>query len=88
VDSDHALELMYQLLCGNMLIAGPVLLTALLVGLFESVVQVTTRLQEATLSYVPRLLACAFVLALLDPWLSGRLCAYAVAMIALSPQLG
>ena len=67
MDSDRALGLMNQLLWNAMLIAGPVLLVALLVGLAVSVLQVATQLQEATLSYVPKLLACAFVLALLGP---------------------
>lgn len=88
MNSDRALELMNQLLWNSMLIAGPVLITALLVGLVVSVVQVATQLQEATLSYVPKLLACAFVLALLGPWLIGRLCGYAVSTIMLIPQLG
>jgi len=88
LDSDRALGLMNQLLWNAMLIAGPVLLVALLVGLAVSVLQVATQLQEATLSYVPKLLACAFVLALLGPWLIGRLCGYAIATVALIPQLG
>ena len=88
MNSDHALELMNQLLWNSMLISGPVLLAALLVGLVVSVLQVATQLQEATLSYVPKLLVCALVLAMLGPWLIGRLCSYATAMIALIPQLG
>ena len=87
VNSDHALELMNQLLWNSMLIAGPLLLVALFVGLAVSVLQVATQLQEATLSYVPKLLACALVLAMLGPWLIGRLCGYAIATIALISQL-
>jgi len=70
-----------------MLIAGPVLVTALAVGLLVSVLQVATQLQEATLSYVPKLLACAAVLVLLGPWLIGRLTAYATALLMMIPQL-
>jgi len=88
VNSDKALELMNQLLFNTMLIAGPILLTALVVGLIVSVVQVATQLQESTLSYVPKLVACSLVLALLGPWLVGRLTSYALTMIAIIPQLG
>ncbi|HLY89153.1 MAG TPA: flagellar biosynthetic protein FliQ [Acetobacteraceae bacterium] len=87
MNSDRALELMSQLLWNAMLIAGPVLVTALAVGLLVSVLQVATQLQEATLSYVPKLLACAAVLVLLGPWLIGRLTAYATALLMMIPQL-
>lgn len=88
MDSDKALGLMNGLLWNGLLIAGPVLLAALVVGLMVSVLQVATQLQEATLSYVPKLLACAAVLMVLGPWLMGRLTGYAIAMIAIIPQLG
>jgi flagellar biosynthesis protein FliQ len=88
VNSDKALELMTELLWNSLLIAGPVLAVALVVGLLISVLQVATQLQEATLSYVPKLLACSIVIVLLGPWLLGRLIAFATAMIHLIPQLG
>jgi flagellar biosynthetic protein FliQ len=69
-------------------IAGPVLAVALVIGLLVSVLQVATQLQEATLSYVPKLVACAVTMALLGPWLLGLLINYAIAMISMIPQLG
>ena len=88
MNNDRALELMNQLLFNSMLIAGPMLVTALLVGLLVSVIQVATQLQESTLSYVPKLVACSLVLVLLGPWLIGRLVAYALTTIEIIPQLG
>jgi flagellar biosynthetic protein FliQ len=88
VNNDKALELMTELLWNSFAIAGPVLVTALVVGLLISVLQVATQLQEATLSYVPKLLACSLVIVLLGPWLLGRLVAFAIAMIQIIPQMG
>lgn len=88
MNDDKALELMTELLWNSLLIAGPVLVVALVVGLLISILQVATQLQEATLSYVPKLLACALVIVLLGPWLLGRLVAFAIAMIQMIPQLG
>ena len=65
--ADQALELMNQLLWNSLLVAGPVLVAALVVGLVISVLQVATQLQEMTLSYVPKLLAAVFVLIALGP---------------------
>jgi len=87
VPSDQALGLMNQLLWNTIIIAAPVLAAALLVGLLVSVLQVATQLQEMTLSYVPKLLASAFVLIALGPWMVGRITQFAVATIQTIPQL-
>lgn len=71
-----------------MLVAGPVLAAALIVGLLISVLQVATQLQEMTLSYVPKLLVSGVVLIFLGPWMIGRITQFALEMIALIPNLG
>jgi flagellar biosynthetic protein FliQ len=88
LDGDAALSLLDGMLWNGFLIAGPVLVVALAVGIAVSVLQVATQLQEVTLSYVPKLLACAAVLVLLGPWLLGRLTGYAAETIARIPSLG
>lgn len=79
---------MNELLWNAILVAGPVLLAALVVGLLISILQVATQLQEMTLSYVPKLLVTAFVLMLLGPWMIHRTTQFAIKMIALIPDLG
>jgi flagellar biosynthetic protein FliQ len=59
---DRALALLNDMLWTCIYVAGPVLAATLLVGLLISVFQVTTQLQEMTLSYVPKILAATFVL--------------------------
>lgn len=86
--SDQALELMNQLLWNSMLIAGPVLIACLAVGVLISVLQVATQLQEATLSYVPKLLVAAGVLIALGPWMIHRITQFALYTIKLIPSLG
>lgn len=86
--ADRALELMNQLLWNSLLVAGPVLITALVVGLAISVLQVATQLQEMTLSYVPKLLASIFVLIALGSWMMHQITQFAVATIHMIPELG
>lgn len=86
--ADQALELMNQLLWNSLLIAGPVLVAALGVGLAISVLQVATQLQEMTLSYVPKILAAAFVLIALGPWMIHQVTQFAIASIGLIPEMG
>ena len=51
------------------LLAGPMLGAALAVGLFIGVIQAATRIQEMTLSFIPKLLALVIVLFIIGPWM-------------------
>lgn len=88
MEGDRALGLMNELLWNTMLVAGPVLAAALIVGLLISVLQVATQLQEMTLSYVPKMLVAAIVLIVLGPWMIYRITQFAIQMILLIPSLG
>lgn len=86
--ADQALELMNQLLWNALLVAGPVLVAALGVGLAISVLQVATQLQEMTLSYVPKLFASVFVLMAMGPWMLHQITQFATATFTMIPELG
>ncbi len=51
-----------------LLISGPLLLVALGVGLFIGVIQAATSINEATLSFIPKLIALGVSLALFGGW--------------------
>jgi len=59
----------------EMLVAAclPVLLVALAVGLAVSLLQAVTQINEATLSFLPKLLAVLATLALAGPWMMALL---------------
>ncbi|MDI4633814.1 flagellar biosynthesis protein FliQ [Pelomonas sp. V22] len=59
-----------------MLVAAPVLLTVLTVGVLVSVFQAATQINEATLSFVPKVVAAVLVLALAGPWMMTTLVEY------------
>ena len=86
--ADQALELMNQLLWNALLVAGPVLVVALAIGLVVSVFQVATQLQEMTLSYVPKLVGSALVLVMLGPWMLHQITQFAISSIRMIPELG
>lgn len=54
-------------------IAAPILLTAIVVGLVISIIQATTQIQEQTLTFVPKLLAVAFVGVMTGSWMLHNL---------------
>ena len=61
----------YQGMRVTLLLAGPLLLTALLTGLLVSLFQAATQINEMTLSFIPKILAVFTVLVLAGPWLLG-----------------
>ena len=58
------------------LVAGPMLLVSLFVGLAVSVFQAATSIQEYTLTFVPKLIAIAIVLFLTLPWMINVLVSF------------
>lgn len=57
----------------GLLIAGPVLIISLVVGLIISIFQAATQIQEQTLTFVPKLIAIILVLVLGGPWMLNKL---------------
>ena len=51
-----------------LLVAGPMLVVALGVGLIVSIIQAVTQIQEQTLAFVPKLLAVAATFLIALPW--------------------
>ena len=51
------------------LMAAPLLLSALVVGLLIGMFQAATQIQEMTLSFIPKLAVMALALMMLGPWM-------------------
>ncbi|MDH5204897.1 MAG: flagellar biosynthesis protein FliQ [Hylemonella sp.] len=59
-----------------LMVGAPVLGTVMLVGLLVSLFQAVTQIHEATLAFVPKLVAAMLVLALAGPWMLNMLVEY------------
>ncbi|MBP6007810.1 MAG: flagellar biosynthesis protein FliQ [Rhodoferax sp.] len=59
-----------------LLVSAPVLGMVLVVGLVVSLFQAVTQINEATLAFVPKLIAAVAVLALAGPWMLSMLVEY------------
>ena len=53
----------------TMIIAAPILLSAIVVGLAISIIQSVTQIQEQTLTFVPKIFAALLVLIVAAPWM-------------------
>jgi flagellar biosynthesis protein FliQ len=78
----HGQQGLYLLL----MVAAPVLLTVLAVGLVVSIFQAATQVHEATLSFVPKMVAAVAVLAVAGPWMLTTLVEYLQRMLQSIPS--
>ena len=70
-----------------LLIAGPMLIVALLIGLVVSVLQAVTQIQEQTLAFVPKLVGVSVVFLLALPWVLQLLVKYTTELFRSLPAL-
>ncbi len=65
----HALQV-------TLMLSLPLLLAALVIGLVVGIFQAATQINEATLSFIPKLVGIAAALMLLGPWMLNILVSY------------
>ena len=69
------------------LMAAPLLLSALVVGLVVAILQATTSIQEQTLTFVPKVFTILLVLAFLGGWMFTSLREYTVELFQRIPEM-
>lgn len=70
-----------------LMVSAPVLGVVLVVGLLVSLFQAVTQINEATLSFVPKLVAAVAVFAISGPWMLGVLVDYIRRTIEAIPSM-
>ena len=81
------MDLIRHSLTVALMVAAPLLLTALAVGILVSLVQAVTQIQEQTLTFIPKLLSMAAIFMFLLPWLLSQLVQYLVGVLQSLPTL-
>ncbi len=71
----------------TMLIAGPLLLSALAVGLLVGMFQAATQINEMTLSFIPKLLVLVLALVVAGPWMLAVIINFTRQLIEQIPSL-
>lgn len=69
MDTGVVMEIATNAMVTAIMVAAPVLLVSIIVGLAVSVFQATTHIQEQTLTFVPKVLAIVGALLLFGPWM-------------------
>jgi len=76
-----------QALWVTMMIAGPLLLSALAVGLMVGMFQAATQINEMTLSFIPKLLVLVLALVAAGPWMLSVIVNYTRQLMEQIPSL-
>lgn len=75
-------QLANQTLMNTLMIAGPILLIGMVVGLMMGVFQSVTSIQETTVAFVPKMLAVGGALVFLFPWMMSRLTEFTITLFS------
>lgn len=63
-----------------LLVGGPLLMVALFVGLLVSIFQALTQINEATLTFIPKILAIGGAILIMGPWMLRVLSSFTVSL--------
>ena len=81
MNTDSVITLGNDALLVTVVIAAPLLFSALAVGLLVGLFQAATQINEVTLSFIPKLLALVVALYLTGPWVLTMLLDYTTRLI-------
>ena len=84
--AEQAIDLTRDSLRLCLVLGGPLLVAALLAGLFSSLIQTATQVHEQTLSFAPKLAAVVLTLLVALPWLLVRVVEYTSQLIGSIPH--
>ena len=71
----------------TLMLAAPMLLVGLTIGVLVGIFQAATQINEMTLSFIPKLLGIAATLVLAGPWMLKQLVGYTRLLIESIPTL-
>lgn len=83
-----AVDLIRNAVMLTLMIAAPLVVSALIIGLIVTLIQAVTQLQEQTLTFLPKLLTMALMFLLVLPWMLRRLTEFLVAALNTLPTAG
>lgn len=73
---EYVMELFHEAMKIALILASPLLLSALISGLIISILQAATQINEQTLSFIPKIISILGVISILGPWMLGVMLDY------------
>lgn len=82
MSSEFVISIAERAVYVTLLVSGPLLALALLVGLIVSVFQATTQIQEQTLAFIPKIVAVLVGLVVFGPWMLSTILSFATELFS------
>lgn len=76
VSSEFVISMAEKAVYVTLMISGPLLAIALLVGLIVSIFQATTQIQEQTLAFIPKIVPVLLALIFFGPWMLSTILSF------------
>ena len=86
MDNGFVIEVTNQAIKVTMMLAAPMLLGALFVGILVSLFQAVTQINEQTLSFIPKVVVIVIALVVLSPWMMETMTSFTHDLYANIPQ--
>lgn len=86
MDSSTVLDLGREGLLIMLEVSGPVMMTAVVVGLVISIGQAVTQIQDQTISFVPKIIMMVLAILYTLPWITSLLVEYSTNLITNIPS--
>jgi flagellar biosynthesis protein FliQ len=87
MDNNFVIEVTNQAVKVTLMLAAPMLLGALVVGIMVSLFQAVTQINEQTLSFIPKILVIVMALVFLSPWMMETITSFTHDLYAGIPQM-
>lgn len=81
MDPAYLISITKQALYLTLILTGPPVITAMVLGLTVGIAQATTQVQEQTLTFVPKLIGIMVSLAVVGPWIFVQLMNFATSLL-------
>ena len=83
---EQSVEVLRELVSISLLVASPILAVSVSVGVAVSLVQAVTSVQEASLTFIPKVLALGTVMVVTSPWILKTLMTFTITYLNKLPE--
>jgi flagellar biosynthesis protein FliQ len=87
MENEFAIEVVNQAIKVTLMLAAPMLIGALVVGVLVSIFQAVTQINEQTLSFIPKILVIIAALVIFSPWMMETMVSYTQDLFTSIPEL-
>lgn len=87
MENEFVIEVVNQAIKVTLMLAAPMLIGALVVGVLVSIFQAVTQINEQTLSFIPKILVIVVTLVIFSPWMMETMVSYTQDLFTSIPEL-